>query len=115
MVLATNPVFPATAVYSRINWAGLDPSDFEIITTYENSCGCKPNLKYYSDIEKKLNLEPCECLMVGNDVKEDMVSKSIGMDVFLLTDCMINYDGEDIAQYKNGSFTELINLITNMK
>lgn len=28
--------------------------------------------------------------MVGNDVTEDMVAQSIGMQVFLLTDCLIN-------------------------
>ena len=42
-VLATNPLFPAIATQSRIRWAGLDPKDFELITTYENASFCKPN------------------------------------------------------------------------
>ena len=36
-VLATNPIFPAVATRSRIRWAGLEPEDFELCTTYENS------------------------------------------------------------------------------
>ena len=45
--LATNPVFPECATMNRIKWAGLDASDFEAVTTYENSHYCKPNVKYF--------------------------------------------------------------------
>ena len=31
--LATNPIFPQTATYSRVRWAGLEPEMFEYITT----------------------------------------------------------------------------------
>ena len=37
--------------------------------------------------------------MVGNDVKEDMVARKLGMDVFLITDCLINPNNEDIEQF----------------
>ena len=37
VILATNPLFPAIATHSRARWAGLNPGDFELITTYENS------------------------------------------------------------------------------
>lgn len=84
------PIFPRSAVESRIGWAGLDVSDFEYITTYENSRYCKPNPEYYNEILSKLNLQSGECPMVGNDVTEDMVAQIVGMNVFLLTDCLIN-------------------------
>lgn len=89
-VLEINPIFPRSAVESRIGWAGLDVSDFEYITTYENSRYCKPNPEYYNEILSKLNLQSGECPMVGNDVTEDMVAQIVGMNVFLLTDCLIN-------------------------
>ncbi len=108
VILATNPIFPAIATESRIRWAGLQPEDFEYYTTYENSVHCKPNPEYYRDILRQIHLEPQECLMVGNDVEEDMVARSLGMDVFLLTDCMINRKGEDISGYPRGSFDELL-------
>lgn len=110
VVLATNPIFPARATQWRIGWAGLQPADFEIYTTYENSRYCKPNLNYYRDILAQLQLDPQQCLMVGNDVSEDMVTQKLGMQVFLLTDCLINKTGEDISQYPHGSFAKLLEL-----
>ena len=114
IVLATNPLFPAIATHSRVRWAGLDPNDFEYITTYENSYHCKPNPDYYREILDKLNLDPEECLMVGNDVSEDMVAESLGMKVFLLTDCLINKLNVDISRYPNGSFPELLEYIRSL-
>ena len=107
VILATNPLFPAIATESRIRWAGLEPEDFELYTTYENSRHCKPNPEYYKDIMAELNLTAKECVMVGNDVGEDMIAETLGMKVFLLTDCLINRKNEDISRYPHGGFKEL--------
>ena len=114
VALATNPIFPARATQWRIQWAGLKPEDFELYTTYENSCHSKPNPDYYRDILTKLGVQPEECLMVGNDVGEDMVAKQLGMQVFLLTDCLINKTGEDIEQYPHGGFEELQKFLSRL-
>jgi FMN phosphatase YigB (HAD superfamily) len=114
VALATNPLFPAIATHSRAKWAGLDPQDFDLITTYENSCHCKPNPDYYRDILATLNLKPENCVMVGNDVQEDMIARTLGMKVFLLTDSLINRTGEDISQYPHGSFGELMEYIRGL-
>ena len=113
-VLATNPLFPPIATQSRVRWAGLEPEDFEFITTYDNSCFCKPNPDYYREILGKLNLKAEECVMVGNDVNEDMVARELGMKVFLLTDCILNKDNKDISQYPCGSFPELLDYIRSL-
>lgn len=107
LVLATNPVFPSVATESRIRWAGLDPADFELFTTYENSRHSKPNPAYYRDILDAIGCSAGECVMVGNDVDEDMVAQTLGMEVFLLTDCLINKHGKDISVYPHGGFAEL--------
>ena len=107
VALATNPIFPARATQWRMGWAGLNPEDFELYTTYENSCHCKPNPEYYRDVLTQLNVQPEQCLMVGNDVGEDMVAGQLGMQVFLLTDCVINKSGADISQYPHGNFDDL--------
>ena len=114
LVLATNPIFPAVATQSRIRWAGLQPEDFVYYTTYENSRFCKPNPAYYQDILAQMNLRPEECLMVGNDVTEDMIAQKLGMQVFLLTDCMINKNNEDISAYPHGGFPELLEYIRSL-
>ena len=114
VALATNPIFPAIATRSRIRWAGLTPEDFELYTTYENSRFCKPNPAYYQDILAQMDLRPEECLMVGNDVTEDMIARKLGMQVFLLTDCMINKNNEDISAYPHGGFPELLEYISSL-
>lgn len=107
LALATNPVFPAIATESRMRWAGLDPSAFDLYTTYESTGYCKPNPDYYRDILQKLHVHPEDCLMVGNDVDEDMVAATLGMRVFLLTDCLINKRGADLSPYPQGGFAQL--------
>ena len=113
-VLATNPLFPVVATASRIRWAGLKKEDFELVTTYENSRHCKPNPDYYKDIIEEIGVKPEECLMVGNDVKEDMIAESLGMKVFLLTDCLINKEQKDISIYPNGDFKALLAYIDTL-
>lgn len=107
VVLATNPIFPAVATENRMKWAGVSKEDFVFYTTYENSRYSKPNPKYYLDILEKIGCKPEECLMIGNDVLEDMIAESIGMKVFLLTDCLINKKEQDLSGYPGGGFKEL--------
>ena len=111
VALATNPLFPKVATESRIRWAGLEPSDFEYFTTYENSHYCKPNLDYYREVLEKLQVDPTECLMIGNDVSEDMITEQLGMKVFLLTDCLINKKNKNIEKYPHGCFNDLCEYI----
>ena len=107
VVLATNPLFPAVATESRIRWAGLTPEDFALYTTYEHCSFCKPNPAYYQEILDKLHLRAEECAMVGNDAGEDMVAGTLGMQTFLLTDCLINRTEQPVTTWPHGGFTEL--------
>lgn len=110
LVLATNPVFPMEAQQRRLRWAGCDPADFALVTSYENSCFCKPNPAYYTEICTKLSLDPAECLMVGNDAKEDTAAAKIGMKVFLLTPCLIG-DEAVLASYPHGDYSALLSYL----
>jgi FMN phosphatase YigB (HAD superfamily) len=114
VVLATNPIFPQAATHARIGWAGLEVKDFAHITTYENSSYCKPNLDYYKEILSAIQKTPEECIMIGNDVKEDMCAKTLGMEAFLLMDCLINKEDADIAVYNQGDFEKLLDLIKGL-
>lgn len=107
IILATNPIFPRVATYSRVEWAGLDAEDFELITTYENSCYCKPNPQYFLEILEKTGVRAEDCLMVGNDVAEDMCAAKVGIKTLLLTDCLINTKGADISEYDCFDFDRL--------
>ncbi|MGN1248739.1 MAG: HAD family hydrolase [Candidatus Spyradocola sp.] len=108
VVLATNPIFPRVATLGRIRWAGLDAEDFAYITTYENSTRCKPNPGYFAEICEKVGLRPEKCLMVGNDYLEDLAAAKIGMDTFLVTDCLIAPEGADLDAVPHGTMETLL-------
>ncbi len=110
--LATAPAFPAIATETRMGYVGLKPDDFVLYTTYENSTYCKPSKEYYREVAAKLGCDPAECLMVGNDVTDDMVpAAALGMQVFLLTDFLINKNGADVNLYPHGNYDELLAFI----
>lgn len=90
IILATNPLFPRVATDKRIAWAGLDINDFSDVTRFEENHFCKPQLQYYEEILADNNLVASECLMVGNDVEEDLVARHLGMKTALLTDDLIH-------------------------
>ncbi|WP_455061047.1 HAD family hydrolase [Parvimonas micra] len=107
VVLATNPVFPIDALV-RLKWIGLDIDDFDYVTHYSNSSFSKPNPKYYLDLCKKLNVEPKDCLMIGNDERQDIfAASSAGMNCYLVTDYLYTYP-ECKVNCEKGSFEDLI-------
>ena len=115
VALATNPLFPRIATEKRIRWAGLTPEDFELYTTYEDIGTCKPNSDYYREVLSRMGLSPADCIMVGNDVAEDMMAaEKAGIKGFLLTDCLINTPGADVNDYPHGGFDELNEYIKSL-
>jgi FMN phosphatase YigB (HAD superfamily) len=107
VVLATSPLFPREAVKSRLAWAGLTLEDFDLVTEYENSTTCKPNPAYYLEICKKIGVDPTACLMIGNNVEEDITpSAQVGMDGFLMTDYLLA--AGEIPPVPKGSFDDAI-------
>ena len=115
VALATNPLFPSIATEKRISWCGLSHDEFELFTAYENSSHCKPNLDYYRKVVEKLGVKAEECLMVGNDVQEDMITERLGMKVFLITRDLIHRGGEDISRYPQGGFDELLKFVEGLR
>jgi FMN phosphatase YigB (HAD superfamily) len=111
--LLTNPIFPKVATYKRLKWAGLDPDDFVFITTYENSMYAKPNPKYYQWILDKFNLKEEETIMVGNDVDEDMIVEDLGVETYLVTDCLNNKNNKDMSGFKQGKLEDFYQIIVN--
>lgn len=83
-VLATNPIFPKTAIEHRMRWAGISRFDWDFVTTYEVLRFAKPNPNYYRSICEHLDVSPEKCVMVGNDTREDLVAGTLGMKTFLV-------------------------------
>lgn len=89
LVVATNPLFPKIAILHRVEWAGLDKEDFEFITSFEEMHYCKPQIEFYKEILQKIDEDSMNCMMVGNDIEEDMKVKEIGVSTYLIEDHII--------------------------
>lgn len=109
LVVATNPLFPRMAVLDRIRWAGLNKDDFKYITSFEKMHFCKPNLNFYRELLIDINRAPVNCIMVGNDVDEDMVAKEIGIQTYLVDEFLIgDKEGSENIDH-SGSYKDFYN------
>lgn len=107
VVLATNPVFPLMAIEERMRWAGIHEAPFKLVTSYENMHFCKPQVSYYAEILEKIYKDPAECMMVGNDVDEDLIAAKLGMKTYLVTDYMLNNSGKKPEPDFAGTLSDL--------
>lgn len=107
LVVATNPLYPRQAIWTRMQWAGVDHIPFALVTTYENCSFAKPNLAYYEAICQRIGMEPKQCIMVGNDMQEDMCAIQLGMKTFLVTDWLIDRGTPRYTPHDEGSLAQL--------
>ncbi|WP_406770420.1 HAD family hydrolase [Candidatus Clostridium stratigraminis] len=114
IVIATNPLFPLKAIHHRIRWAGFEPSDFEYISHYEKNHYCKPQTKYYEEILNDLDKEPEECMMVGNDVEEDLISGKLGLKTYLIKDHILHRSMEEIVTDYEGYYEDFYNFVKKL-
>ncbi len=115
VVLASQPIFPMAAQLARASFVGLKPEDFDHITAYETESYAKPNPEYYKAICERLGVEPKDCLMIGNDEKEDMYAAfQAGLNCYLVTD-YINAREDYPWDGPRGSFEDMIQMLRNLK
>jgi FMN phosphatase YigB (HAD superfamily) len=74
VVIATNPIYPESGVYQRLEWAGLSDlvSEFALITHAGNMHFAKPDPAYYAELVARVGIEPDEAIMVGDSLKNDI-------------------------------------------
>src|SRR5574340_335131 len=72
LALATDPLFPMLATAERIRWAGLDPGQFELISTYESFHFTKTHPAYFAELLGRLGWPDQPVIMAGNDLDRDL-------------------------------------------
>ena len=115
VVIATNPLFPLIANYHRIRWAGFTPDEFSHITSFEENTYCKPHLEYYQEIFDKINRNPQDCYMVGNDVYDDLSVGKLGVETYLITDCMLNKHNQKNTATHTGNYKDFYQFVVNLE
>jgi len=109
--IATNPLFPRTAILQRLGWAGL-PSDqipFAMIPSYETFHFAKPNPAFFAELLAQLGWPKIPILMVGNDVESDIAAaRQLGLSVFWLTNNGdSSWNGQGVIP-PHGNFSDLL-------
>lgn len=114
VVLATNPLFPMVGQITRMSWVDLVPDDFELVTSYESDSYCKPNPNYFISVCERIQVDPKDCLLIGNDEYEDMYAATkAGLNCYLVTDTMIA-SAEHPWNGMRGSFEELVTYLEQL-
>ncbi len=111
LVLATNPVFPQALIEARCRWAGLDLDYFVLLTSFENSRYCKPQREYFAEVAERLEIDPRDCLMVGNDTSHDLSATAIGMTTWLVDRYLLERDGPTWEPDYRGSHQDLLDFL----
>jgi FMN phosphatase YigB (HAD superfamily) len=109
IVIATNPLFPMTAITQRMGWGhiGADNFPYALITSYESFHFCKPNIAYYAEVLGRLGRRTTEAVMVGNDPENDLEpAKALGLPVFHIAD-----QPED--PFRGGSLDDVLQWLEN--
>ena len=114
LVIATNPLFPKKAIEKRIEWSGVHRDHFSYVSTFEKNHYTKPNIAYYEEVLKSIGKHPQECMMVGNDVLEDLVAGKIGITTYLITDHLLNRNGIDVVTDYMGDYKEFLKFAKDM-
>ena len=85
VVIATDPLLPCAATWHRVRWAGLDPEQFELITTFDNSHFSKTHTAYYAEVLGRIGWQDGPVLMVGNDMERDILpAKKLGLATYFV-------------------------------
>ena len=110
VVIATNPLFPRTAIEQRMEWAGVADFEYRLVTTYENSRAAKPNLRYFEQILERIGHPAEECLVVG-DEDLDMVAARLGCATFLVPSARTELEPTTPEPTYQGTLADLISLL----
>ncbi|MCL5046692.1 MAG: HAD family hydrolase [Actinobacteria bacterium] len=111
LVVATNPIFPESAVRERLRWGGVDDLPYELVTAYEAMHFCKPHREYFEEVLGMIGAGPAECLMVGNDGVDDMAASRAGIKTFLVEERAVRTEGSPFRPDMRGGFGELERLV----
>ena len=86
VAIATNPLFPKSAIEQRLDWAGVGDFPYAHITTMENSHFSKPDPRYYQEILGAVEAKPESTWMVGDNPTHDIVpAHKLGLKTWWIT------------------------------
>jgi FMN phosphatase YigB (HAD superfamily) len=114
VAIATQPVFPLTAIEQRLQWAGVDGLPYALVTSFEIMHATKPDPAYYREVCQRIGHSPSACLMVGNDPDADIrPARAAGLHTFLLAGQGEEQDPDLHAEHR-GTLHDLHQLVSSL-
>ncbi len=110
VAIATNPIFPRTAIEQRLDWAGVPVTEFDyaLVTTYESMHATKAHPAYYREILAQLERQPGECLMIGDNWEWDVAPPiSIGIPAYWIAEPDATSPDGDVTPVGQGTLADL--------
>jgi len=110
VVVATNPLFPRTAIEQRLDWAGVPVTkfDYALVTVYEDMHATKNHPAYYREILAHLGRQPGECLMVGDHWDWDVATPaSVGIPAYWIAGPDDAPPTDDVTLVGQGTLADL--------
>ena len=87
IVIATDPLLPRKATHHRLRWAGFEPEQFELISTYDHFHFSKTHPAYYAEVLGRIGWPEGPVIMVGNDMERDIrPAKMLGLAAYHVDD-----------------------------
>jgi len=115
VIIATNPLFPETAIRQRMAWAGVDGFAYALVTTMENSHYSKPNPRYYQEILDKTKSVPQTTLMVDDDPENDITpAGSLGLKTWWITHNAAHQAETATPSDYRGSLADFLEWVVNL-
>ncbi len=115
--IATNPLFPRTAIIQRLEWAGLSPKkySFDLIPAYEDFHFAKPNPAYFAEFLGRMGWPEGPVLMIGNDPDHDVrCAQGMGVPVFWISDGSVGLPNGVLPPNKLGSIDDILPWIDSL-
>lgn len=112
--IATNALFPRTAIEQRLSWAGLPPDQYPLalIPSYETFHFAKPNPAYYCELLANLGWPEGPVLMVGDDLDLDIAgAHQAGLASYWLAPSGSQVPSEKTTPTGSGSLSDLLGWI----
>jgi FMN phosphatase YigB (HAD superfamily) len=111
VAIATNPLFPHTAIAQRVGWAGFSAENdpFAIVPGFETFHFAKPNPAYYAELLGQIGWPEGPMVMAGDDLINDIrPAQTLGVAAFWAPTGLHTWQPEDPTPDGRGGLADLL-------
>jgi len=111
MAIATNPLFPRTAILQRLDWANLpiESYPFEVVSSYETFHFAKPEPAYFAELLARLGWPAGPAMVIGDDLKRDVAAgRRLGLPAFWIAQSGVAVPDGPVGPSASGGLSDIL-------